>query len=395
MTPEVPMPHAQPTSATSASHAQATEAVMSETLSAVSSGGSAAADGAPGLDHARFGTHELAMVMSHYDIGPIEKIKPFPRGSRKAPKVVMRSPFGLFLLKRRAQGKENPRRVAFCHMVQLHLMDRDFPLPRLLGTRRDNNSMLRLNGRVYELFEFVRGNPYDQSLEATTDAGRTLGRFHHLLRDFDCPYESSTASFHDASSVRSALEHAPHTLRRVFPDAVETHAHRIAEGLDFMKRSYREAADRAERAGLASWDASVVHSDYHPGNLLYRGSSVLGVIDFDSARRLPRVIDVANGALQFSILGGRKPAEWPEYLDETRFRRFVRGYESGEGGKLGAAERSVVVPLMIEALIAEVAVPIAQAGRFGSMSGLEVFDVVGRKVRWLLEHEQRLAEVLA
>ncbi|MEM9253688.1 MAG: hypothetical protein AAGB29_15215, partial [Planctomycetota bacterium] len=106
-------------------------------------------------------------------------------------------------------------------------------------------------------------------------------------------------------------------------------------------------------------------------------------------------VDVANGALQFSILGGRKPSEWPEYLDETRFRRFVRGYESVPDTVLNERECEVVVPLMIEALIAEVAVPIAQTGRFGSMSGMEVFDVVGRKVRWLLEHEARLTEVLA
>ncbi|MEM9251648.1 MAG: phosphotransferase [Planctomycetota bacterium] len=384
------MPDVEPQPAT---HAEATEAIVSETLSAVPSAGSSMADG--GLEHARFGTEELAIVLSHYDIGPIEKIKPFPRGSRKAPKAVLRSAFGLFLLKRRAKGKENPQRVAFCHSVQLHLMDRQFPLPRLLGTRRENNSMLRFNGQVYELFEFIRGNSYDQSLEATTDAGRVLGLFHRLLDDFECPFESSAGSFHDSSSVKSALEHAPHALRREYGDAVEDRAEELAEGLDFLRRSYTEAAERAEDRELSTWPTSVVHSDFHPGNLLYRGSRVVAVIDFDSARRLPRVVDVANGALQFSILGGRKPTEWPEYLDETRFRRFIHGYESVPDGGLNEPECAVVVPLMIEALIAEVAVPIAQTGRFGSMSGMEVFDVVGRKVRWLLEHEARLTEVLA
>ncbi|MEM1209960.1 MAG: phosphotransferase [Planctomycetota bacterium] len=385
------MPDLEPQSAT---HAEATEAIVSETLSAVpSAAGSGVADGAP--DHARFATEELAMVLSHYDIGPIDKIKPFPRGSRKAPKSVLRSAFGLFLLKRRAKGKENPHRVAFCHSVQLHLMDRQFPLPRLLGTRRDNNSMLKLNGQVYELFEFIRGNPYDQSLEATTDAGRVLGLMHRLLDDFDCPYESSSGSFHNSSSVKSALEHAPHALRRVYGDAVDERGQELADGLAFLRHSYAEAADRAEAKGLSTWPTSVVHSDFHPGNLLYRGSRVVAVIDFDSARRLPRVVDVANGALQFSILGGRKPSEWPEYLDETRFRRFVRGYESVPDTVLNERECEVVVSLMIEALIAEVAVPIAQTGRFGTMSGMEVFDVVGRKVRWLLEHEPRLTEALA
>ncbi|MEM6332447.1 MAG: phosphotransferase [Planctomycetota bacterium] len=399
-----------------ATHTDLTETLVSDTLSAVPSEaglasgishevasgsgveagvGAGSSAGESGTRRSQFESEELAVVMSHYDIGPIDRIKPFPRGSRKSPKVVLKSAFGLFLLKRRAKGKEDPRRVAFCHMVQLHLMDKGFPLPKLLGTRRDNNSMLKLDGKVYELFEFVRGNAYDQSAEATHDGGRVLATMHRLLGDFECAFESSSGSFHGSQSVRSALEHAPLTLRRVYGDAVEERAERIVEGLEYLKRAYRDAAGRVTEAGLDGWPASVVHSDFHPGNLLYRGTKAVAVIDFDSARRLPRVVDVANGALQFSIVGGRKPAEWPEHLDEARFRRFVAGYGSVTGGVLSEEERSVVVPLMVEALIAEVAVPIAQAGRFGSMSGIEVFDVVGRKVRWLLANEARLVEVLA
>src|ERR1700742_1397320 len=88
-----------------------------------------------------FGVDELAIVLSHFDIGIIDSIVEFPRGSRKAPKLLVVAEHGKFLLKRRARGKDDPFKVAFCHALQLHLAAQQYPLPHLIGTRRDNNSM--------------------------------------------------------------------------------------------------------------------------------------------------------------------------------------------------------------------------------------------------------------
>src|SRR5436853_3970481 len=90
----------------------------------------------------QFAPDELAIVLSHYDIGTIETIGEFARGSRKAPKLLITSEHGKFLLKRRARGKDEPQKVAFTHAIQLALAAKQFPLPHLIGTRRENNSML-------------------------------------------------------------------------------------------------------------------------------------------------------------------------------------------------------------------------------------------------------------
>src|SRR4029078_9500102 len=102
----------------------------------------------------KFAAEELAIVLSHFDLGTIDSIVEFPRGSRKAPKLLIVTEHGKFLLKRRARGKEDPFKVAFCHAIQLHLSRQQFPLPHLIGTRKDNNSMLQWRGGVYELFEY-------------------------------------------------------------------------------------------------------------------------------------------------------------------------------------------------------------------------------------------------
>src|SRR5690606_1262383 len=91
----------------------------------------------------QFSAEELAIVLSHYDIGVIDSITEFPRGSRKAPKLLIVSEQGKFLLKRRARGKDDPYKVAFCHALQLYLASKQFPLPHLIGTKKENNSMLQ------------------------------------------------------------------------------------------------------------------------------------------------------------------------------------------------------------------------------------------------------------
>src|SRR5436305_6349829 len=114
-----------------------------------------------------FSTEELAIVMSHFDIGVIDSIVEFPRGSRKAPKLLIVSEQGKFLLKRRARGKDDPYKVAFCHALQLFLAGKQFPLPHLIGTRRENNSIFHWQKAAYEMFEYIPGQGYPQTLEST------------------------------------------------------------------------------------------------------------------------------------------------------------------------------------------------------------------------------------
>jgi hypothetical protein len=106
-----------------------------------------------------------------------------------------------------------------------------------------------------------------------------------------------------------------------------------------------------------------------------------------------RVIDFANGSLQFSILGGGEdPQTWPDYLDRTRFKRFMRGYDSVN--VISVAELKAVPYLMCEAMIAEAVLPIAATGSFGRLDGFGFLQMVRRKVNWILSHMEEMGNVL-
>src|SRR5215207_6614521 len=188
-----------------------------------------------------FSAEELAIVMSHFDIGVIDSVIDYPKGSRKAPKLLLVSEQGKFLLKRRARGKDDPYKVAFSHALQLYLASKQFPLPHLVGTKKDNNSMLQWRNTVYELFEYIPGQAYPQTLEATFDSGRILSLFHKLLQDFRSEWQPTGGSYHNAPAVEQGL--------RIIPNALKD-AGDVAPLLAYLLDSYRHAAHMVQEQGI-------------------------------------------------------------------------------------------------------------------------------------------------
>lgn len=338
-------------------------------------------------DRDRFTPSELAVVLSHYDLGVVESAREFARGSRRAPKLILQTQRGRFLLKRRAAGRDDPFKVAFSHALQSHLRQKRFPVPSLVGTRDENNSLLQSLGRIYEMFEYVDGERFDGSLEQTSQAGTALARYHNAVRDFHTEWSPPAGSFHDAQSVRNGLNAIP-TITASHDSVVGREAQMLQTTQELYER-YEETADAVRRLGFANWPITIIHGDWHPGNMLFREGKLVCVIDFDAARHQPTVVDAAYGTLQFSILrSAADPNEWPAYFDESRLRRFMAAYLSI--APLATEMRRAVPLLMIEALIAETVYPIAATGSFGHMPGFGMLQMVRRKVRWLIENSPRL-----
>ena len=133
---------------------------------------------------AKFDASELAVVLSNYDLGVIESVTEFLKGSRRSPKVGIVSDQGKFLLKRRSLERAKPQRVRFSHLLQAHLSQSEFPLCKLIPTRKKGDTILQIRNYIYELFEFVPGHAFDKSIPQTHDAGITLAKFHRSTATF-------------------------------------------------------------------------------------------------------------------------------------------------------------------------------------------------------------------
>ena len=326
--------------------------------------------GSTGVDGRQtFAAEELAVVLSRYDLGWLDAVQPYPHGSRKAPKLLLRrrgdpeptevrddiddtrhveatGPDSIinvppdpstppppekeheqiWLLKRRGPqpGWRFPCRLlprGTASPVRPPLPGRAAgSQPRKRHHHCAGQSTLR-TVRVHQRQDLrpFTGNPPDTpgacSRSFTSSCGITT-----TLRRRSIPPSNG---YHRAEAVARAFKALPSTLYTAYPDL-----DRVAVGTrnQFLQSASARAADTADAAGLPDWPTQVVHADWHPGNLIFGGQQVSAVIDFDAARVQPRIMDVANGALQFSIDGGGEDLSvWPDAPDEGRFKPLCQG----------------------------------------------------------------------
>jgi homoserine kinase type II len=334
---------------------------------------------------AYFSSEELDEVLNHYNIGAIKHAENLNAGNRRAPKKIIHSEAGKFLLKRRPKGKDDAYHVAFGHAVQLYLEEKGFPVAPLVASSDRRDTALRLNDHAYELFRFVEGVRYDTSVEAVTDAGRQLALFHRHLSDFACSWKPLRGSFHDSGGVRG---HLRTIASERGAGRTDISLWRTAEELMAL---YNNCSIQVNQSGFDSWPEQIVHGDWHPGNMLFASHKVAAVVDFDSAKVAPPTTDLANGMLQFSIVAGRpNPAEWPEYLDERKLGNFLAGYLEIITPADGMIE--ALPDLMIEAMVAEPVLPIAATGFFGYLSGGDFLKMIRRKCNWIDKNRSVILE---
>ncbi|MGE3180816.1 MAG: phosphotransferase enzyme family protein [Phycisphaerae bacterium] len=342
-------------------------------------------------DRIRLTPDEVRAALSHYNLGKILSAKTYPRGSRHSPKLLLRTDRGRFLLKRRADGKDDRARVEFAHALMHHLRGSKFPLPGLMRSR-EGHPAIEIHGHVYEVFEYVDAQRYKGSLEETMHAGYVLGRLHARTKGFRRENPPAALNYHDRQDVIDGLGAIPSITSSL--DSVVGHETELLMTTIELADRYRESADAIRAAGYDSLEHVVLHGDWHPGNMLFTNNHVAVVLDFDAARPGPPIVEVANGMLQFSMLRSEHdPVNWPAFFDETRMRRFLIGYSLRL--RLPQEQRQLIPDFMIESLIAETSVPIAVTGSFGHMPGFGVLQMAKRKVRWLLENKSRMQRWLA
>jgi Ser/Thr protein kinase RdoA (MazF antagonist) len=334
---------------------------------------------------------DLVIVLSRFAIGAIEKIVDYRKGSRRAAKMIVVTVKGQYLLKRRACGRDGRTQVDFAHAVQRRLAEHRFPVAGLIETI-DGETFVEHEGRIYELFMFIRGKRFDKSNPAAAESGRVLAHFHDILREF--PNEQDMKhSFHLNLSFLQKMEGVMESLSK------QESADQL-EGMDktvsFLQSQYETANKKVSSVDFSSLPISIVHNDWHPGNMLYKDGEIIAVIDFDSLCVSPRITDVANGALQFSMRMGDADQvdDWADSFRGNTIQSLVQSYDQFTKLPLMASERLILPSLMVEALIVESFLPILKTGTFGRIRGSSFLRMVERKLRWLEPRAQRVIDVI-
>jgi len=320
-------------------------------------------------DKPRLSADEVRNVLPHYALGEVRSVRELIAGASQAPKALIESDRGQFVLKRRAPGRDDPLLVALSHEVQLHLTVAGVPVTRLIGTRDENNSMLQTGYHVYEMTTLVQGLPYASKPQRAAAAGATLARAH-----------AAWEGFTPTTAIPPTREPTRPIIEASLTGQTSEHARKLLE----TERAADDALTQILR-GSPTVEPVLIHGDIHPGNFLFNESLVAAFFDFDGVQLGPRTHDIAQGAAQFSLTRSEPTAEhWQAHADLSLAAPFLAAYlaeASWETPPMEAWPYLMAESLVYEAVRTTLPEPILRA--------------VSKKAAWLVQNHVSVSETFA
>ena len=262
--------------------------------------------------------HELARVLSYYNLGQLSTARWIERGFVNDNWIVETTRRRYFL-KRRHPDLRRPDLIRAQHGLIERLRQANFPAPTVVPTAT-GETFLVLGDEFYEIHEYIEGEPYDHDWPAhLEEAALTLGRYHVHIENFAPQALRNLGELYSPTILSTILTHL-------------TEAWRLDRDRDLAQVARQleaQAADLAIRfAGHGALPHLVIHGDYYAGNLLFDGDRIVGVVDYDKARWQPRVVELAEALIYFASPrpGHLKHLVYPGFLDWEPFARFLRNY---------------------------------------------------------------------
>ncbi|NSW57925.1 MAG: phosphotransferase [Armatimonadetes bacterium] len=229
-------------------------------------------------------------VLRAYDAGDLLFTRPGAGTANAA--VIVVTPRGQFFLKRRNPRYCDPGQLAFDHSVIRHLAREGLPVVAAMRTRAGSR-WFEYEDDIYELYPLVEGRPHQAgNITQVRSAGQLLGRLHHTTRDLEPDGRKRVGRLHDPAASLAGLNWAREHLLQPGDDE-------SARLLDELIRAARQTGERLPDSVWRNLPACIIHGDYHPANLRFRGDEVCGLFDFDWVARAPRAVDVADGIIFF------------------------------------------------------------------------------------------------
>jgi Ser/Thr protein kinase RdoA (MazF antagonist) len=252
-------------------------------------------------------------------------------------------------------------RLALEHRLADWLKRHDFPVPAPLPTRQ-GTTWTEADGKLLAVHPYLIGeHPRMGDVTQAQAAGRALARFHRVAEPFP---QARTMSLPWNSRTRTPEQYTGMVLE----------AYGTRRNVTELVTEFRELGTRLSERSVIQ---TLVHYDFHPGNVLFDGDEFVGLIEIDTTHWRERTHDVAKSMLNFAMAFDEEPNGPATPRFETDCAdAFLRGYT--EHTALSREERELL-PLALRWTV-----------RAGALWHL--FDVFSELGRWV-EHEWRYASL--
>ncbi|HWQ11855.1 MAG TPA: phosphotransferase [Roseiflexaceae bacterium] len=262
---------------------------------------------------------DIARVLAHYDLGVAEGAIAFGHGFVNETAIVTTSR-GRFVVRR------NHRRIGFPthryrHALTAWARAHGAPTAAILPAR-NGDTLVVLDGRAYEVQEYIEGCDFDPSCPLqVAAAGAALARFHLAAEGF-APPPAPTEPRYAPRALHGLVE-------RLLERDVMGELHEDLAWYDARAALLRTLLPDAAYAALRHL---LIHGDVHPDNFRFAGDQVAGLLDLDQVAWDARVVDLADALVAFcSAARPKEPQGWGVFrgpLDEGRAVALLAAYAS-------------------------------------------------------------------
>jgi homoserine kinase type II len=215
----------------------------------------------------------LAQFLTGFDVGELVSVKGIAEGVENSNYLVdtTQDRFILTLYEKRVAADDLPY---FMGLLD-HLAAKGLPVPPAIKDR-SGREIHELEGRPACLIKFLPGVSVTHPTSAQAHAaGAALGLMHRAVADFT----PTRANSMGVETWRPLAERCGHSLDQIAP------------GLhDDLHRAIDQVVSRWHQV---TFDPCAIHADLFPDNVLMRGDSVSGLIDFYFACTDIRIYDLA------------------------------------------------------------------------------------------------------
>mgnify|MGYP000955708840 CR=1 FL=1 len=215
------------------------------------------------------------------------------------------------------------------------LKERGLPvLPPILS--QDNVPWAHYGGEVYVLYPYVEGSPGNEvaptDLEKAKALGAFLARLHAAMADYPRADE-----FPSQNLYTEVISWAWPTVRRGISGDLRNRLEDIGESISECANLYD---------GLPR---QLIHRDAHPGNVIFVGDEVVGMLDFTMARTEARIFDLCYCATAVLSSCFEEPVRecWDLFVQE-----LIRSYTAAYPLTRWEGYAFVYVAYMIQVLFA-------------------------------------------
>ena|GEM_PF-1145365 len=246
----------------------------------------------------------LHALLCEYPVGSADRIVGAGGTAGKTWRLAIAD--GQYLLRLRGVRTSSQAHLEFDHSLRAHLAARGVPTAEAICTH-EGARWVRRDGRVYELYPFVVGRPFNphqaQELER---AAQALAGFHRAAHDYEPPgswgqviAQYTSLGFSDEVSDRMDDPR----LQLINLLGVRTLAE-TADEVALVDRCIDRVRALEDTYGGAVYDGLsgyIIHGDYTPANVVYSvDGEIAGIFDFDWSMRGARCLDVAYGLCFFA-----------------------------------------------------------------------------------------------